>query len=70
MSQPSARTVSLTQNGIRHRMKSVALALPCATFAMTHAIGKATSRVTAVATAERMAVRTNTCQYNGSEKNV
>src|ERR1039458_5291993 len=70
ISQPSARTVSLTQNGIRHSTNSKAPVRPRATLVMTHATGKAIDSVRAVATADRIAVRTNTCQYSGSTKNV
>ena len=62
MSQPSVRTVSLTQNGIKQTTNSSALALPRATFVMTHAIGNAMTSVKAVATAESSAVRTKMCQ--------
>ena len=60
--QPSVRTVSLTQNGIKHSMKSSELARPCASFAMIHAIGNASSSVKSVAMTDITAVRTNTCQ--------
>src|SRR6266853_1125995 len=68
--QPSVRTVSLTQNGIRHTTNSSALMRPRASLAMVHAIGNATSNVRTVASADMSAVLTNTCQYNGSLKNV
>ena len=47
--QPSVRTVSLTQNGIRHNMKSSELARPRASFAMIQAMGNASSSVRKVA---------------------
>ena len=62
ISQPSARTVSLTQNGIRHTTNSSELARPRAILVMTQATGNATSNVSAVASADMMAVRTKTCQ--------
>src|SRR5271166_4905751 len=68
--QPSVRTVSLTQNGIRQTMNSSELARPRANFAMIQAIGNATSKVSSVAMIDITAVRTNTCQYRGSSKNV
>src|SRR6202451_1684987 len=70
INQPSARTVSLTQNGIRQTANSSALARPRATLVMTQAAGNAISSVSAVASAENIAVRTNTCQYSGSVKKV
>src|SRR2546421_11554363 len=70
INQPSARTVSLTQNGIRQTTKSSELARPRATLVITHAIGKATRSVNAVDITDIVAVRTNTCQYKGSVKNV
>jgi hypothetical protein len=43
-------------------MKSTELDLPCASFAMIHAIGNASSNVNNVAATDITAVRTNTCQ--------
>ena len=54
--QPRVRTVSLTQNGIRHTRNSAAAARPRAIFAMTQAMGKATSSVSTVAIAENAAL--------------
>ncbi len=59
---PSVRTVSLTQNGIRHSMKRSELARPRASFAMIQAIGNASTSVRKVAMTDMTAVRTNTCQ--------
>ena len=60
--QPSVRTVSLTQNGIRQRMNSSEPARPVASFAMIQAMGNASSSVRNVAMTDMTAVRTNTCQ--------
>ena len=60
--QPSVRTVSLTQNGMRHRTNSIDFARPCAIFAMYHATGKAIASVQTVAKIDIVAVRTNVCQ--------
>src|SRR5882757_5044068 len=68
--QPSVRTVSLTQNGIKQRMNSREPARPGLSFAMTQAMGKASSNVTNVAATDISAVRTNTCQYRGSVKKI
>src|SRR6185369_3941858 len=68
--QPSVRTVSLTQNGIRHRMKSTDLDRPRAIFAMYQATGNEISKVHSVARIDIPAVRTKVCQYNGSSKKV
>ena len=56
------RTVSLTQNGIRHITNSSARMRPRAIFAIVQAIGKASSKVNAVAMTDITAVRTNVCQ--------
>src|SRR5665213_3293102 len=68
--QPSVRTVSLTQNGMRQTMNSREPARPRASFAMIQAMGNASTRVKNVANTDITAVRRNTCQYNGSAKNV
>ena len=68
--QPSVRTVSLTQNGIRHSTNSTDFARPRAIFAMYQAAGNAISSVQAVARIDITAVRTKVCQYSGSSKNV
>ena len=60
--QPRVRTVSLTQNGIRHTTNSSEPARPRASFAMIQAIGNAMSKVSRVAITDSTAVRTNTRQ--------
>src|ERR1700722_2216242 len=68
--QPSVRTVSLTQNGMRQMMNSSDPARPRASLAMIQAIGNASSSVKSVANTDMTAVRRNTCQYSGSAKKV
>ena len=68
--QPSVRTVSLTQNGIRHITNSIERVRPRAILAIVHAIGNASSKVIAVASTDITAVRTKVCQYSGSSMKV
>src|SRR5580658_6838562 len=68
--QPSVRTVSLTQKGIRQMMNNSEPARPRASLAMIQAMGNASSSVIRVAITDMTAVRTNTCQYRGSAKKV
>ena len=51
-------------------MNSSDPARPRASFAMIHATGKASNSVNRVAITDITAVRTKTCQYSGSVKNV
>ena len=60
--QPSVRTVSLTQKGIRHSTSSRDLTRPRTSLAIVQAIGKASSSVMNVARTDISAVRTNVCQ--------
>ena len=68
--QPSVRTVSLTQNGIRHSTNNSALVRPRTSLAIVQAMGNAMSKVMAVARIDMMAVRTKVCQYSGSSTKV
>src|SRR5580658_3141917 len=68
--QPSVRTVSLTQKGMRQTMNSREPARPRASLAMIQATGNASSSVSIVAITDITAVRTKTCQYKGSLKKV
>src|SRR5580658_244361 len=60
--QPRVRTVSLTQNGIRHTTNNNEPERPRASFAMIHAIGNAMSKVSTVAITDSTAVRAKTRQ--------
>src|SRR5579863_4365323 len=68
--QPSVRTVSLTQKGMRQMMNNREPARPRASLAMIQATGNASSSVRSVAVTDITAVRTKTCQYRGSVKKV
>ena len=68
--QPSVRTVSLTQKGIRHSTNRSDLMRPRTSLAIVQATGKASSSVISVARMDMLAVRTKVCQYSGSSINV
>jgi hypothetical protein len=70
ISQPSVRTISLTQNGSRHSTSITIFSRPWATLAMYQAAGNASSSVNTVASTDMTAVRTKVFQYSGSSTKV
>ena len=67
---PSARTVSLTQNGIKHSKNISERTRLRAILAIVQATGKHTKSVSAVDTIDITAVRKKVCKYRGSSMNM